>query len=423
MVGCGKESVIIFSKQKLTFENCIIGNSYEQKIILKNIGDVNYPIIFKTDGDIKDDITYTPENMVINPYMEKEVIVTYTPSSIENCKIVMEVESPYSKNDLPIIINSGTVKLEFNMTTLDYGIFEKNARPCKILRITNTGTMKTSFMIEEKDSKSLIRLSITKGIIYSGATTDIRVSLINSEVGKVDAKLFIYTDLLTDKYCISIIGVCEESILNPEEFKLIDMGINPTNSQVIKQLTLRNYGKFPLTYRISYSYPIKISRNSGVIDGKDEHIINVIWIPNSSYDLRSTLNMKTNIGVYNILVRGKSAFPEISISKLYIDFGVKAIGLVHKESIELFNNGIVPLKWTAYQSRTNHFYKISQESGSLGIKEKTVLDVFFKPTVNTKFTSSYIIECKGRTYKEINMVGIGGLISIDLTPKEFNIGK
>lgn len=422
LTGCGKESVIIFSKQSLIFENCIIGNSYEQKIILKNIGDVNYPITFKTDGLVKDDITYSPENVVINPYKEKQIIVCYTPTTIESGIVQMKVESPYSTNELSVIINSGTVKLEFNMTELDYGIFEKNSRPIKILKITNKGTMKTAFMIEDQDSNSLVRLSTTKGTINAGSSIEIKVSLINNEVGTVNAKLFVYSDLVTDKYCINIKGVCEESIIDPEEFKLVDLGINPTNLQAIKPLKIRNYGKFPLTYNIDYLYPIKLSKSSGVVGANDEDIVNIIWTPNSSYDLRSTVNMKTNIGNYNILIRGKSAFPEISVSKIYIDYGIRSVGITHKETIELVNNGIVPLKWNAYQIRNNKNFSISKENGSLGINEKEILDIFFKPSSNTKFNSSYIIEFKGRSYKEINMIGIGGVINIDIKPNKFNVG-
>jgi len=422
LVGSGKESVILFSKQNLTFENCIIGNTYEQKLILKNIGDVNYPVSFTTNYK-KKDITFSPENLIIHSYNEKEIKVIYTPTIIDNTVVHMKIESPYSTNEIPIKIVSGTVKLEFNMNDLDYGVFEKNTRPYKTLIIKNSGSMKTSYEILVKDIQSTVRLSNVKGIIESGESTEIRVTLINNEVGIINSKMLIYTDLLTDEYCINIHGVCQESILRPEEFKLVDMGINPTNAQVLKPLIIRNYGKYPLNYRINYSYPIKLSRKMGVIDGKDEHIINVIWVPNGSYDLRSTLTMETNIGNYSILVRGKSSYPEISINKLYIDYGVKAIGIIHKETIELTNNGIVPLKWTAYQSRTNPNFSISKESGSLLVKEKVSLDIFFKPSVNTKFSSSYIIECKGRSCKEINMVGIGGRINIDIKPKEFNIGK
>jgi len=422
LVGCGKESVIIFSKQNLIFENCIIGNSYEQKLILKNIGDVNYPLSFSTDYS-RNDITFDPEDLVIDPYMEKEVIVTYTPSTIDYTTIKLKAESPYSINELPITIASGTVKLEFNMTDFDYGVFEKNTRPCKVLIIKNNGTMKTSFAIVEKNNKLNVRLSTARGIIKAGETTEIKVSLINNEIGVIDYKLLIYTDLLNDEKLITIHGVCEESIVNPEEFKLIEMGVNPTNVQVIKPLIIRNYGKFPLSYTILYSYPLKVSRKIGVIDGNDEHIINVIWIPNSGYELRSTLTLETNIGNFSVLVRGKSAFPEVTINRLFIDYGVKAINNEHKESFEISNNGIVPLKWKAYQSRANPCFYISQESGSLNVNDKTTLDIYFKPTTNTKFTSSYIIECKGRSYKEINMVGIGGLINIAMHPKEYNIGK
>ncbi|ORX82562.1 hypothetical protein BCR32DRAFT_292578 [Anaeromyces robustus] len=423
LVGCGKESVIIFSKQELQFENCIIGNSYEQKVILKNIGDVNYPLSLISDENDKNDIKCSPENLVIKPYMEKEISVIYTPTIIENGLIHLKVESPYSVNLIPISINSGTVKLEFNMTELDYGIFEKNTRPCKILKIKNEGTLKTSFIIIEQDLKSLVRLSAAKGFIHPGAVTDIKVSLINNEIGKIETKLLIYTDLLSDEYRINITGVCEESIVNPEEFKIIEMGTNPTNTQVIRPLVIRNYGKFPLTYKINYSYPIKLSKKMGVVNGEDEHIVNVIWIPNGSYDLRSNLNMETNIGNFGILIRGKSSYPEISLSKLYIDYGVRAVSLTHTVSVELSNNGIVPLKWTAYQSRTNSIFVISKDSGSLDVKEKTVLDISFKPTTNTKYSSGFIIECKGRSYKELNVVGIGGLVNIELTPNEFNLGQ
>ncbi|OUM62156.1 hypothetical protein PIROE2DRAFT_11657 [Piromyces sp. E2] len=422
LVGSGKESVILFSKRSITFENCIIGNSYEQQIILKNIGDVNYPLSFTTNYGRKD-FKFLPECTVIHPYKEKKIIITYTPSVIDSTMVLMKSESPYSVNELPINISSGTVKLEFNMMDLDYGIFEKNTRPCKILKMKNCGSMKTSYVILERELKSIIRLSTVKGYIKAGETIDIKVSLINNEVGEIKSELLIYTDLLSDEYVINIHGVCEESILNPEEFKLVDMGINPTNSQVIKPLIIKNYGKFPLSYRITYLYPIKLSRKIGVIDGNDEHIINVIWVPNGSYDLRSTLTMETNIGNYNILVRGKSAFPEISLNRLYIDYGIKAIGLVHKETIELSNNGIVPLKWTAYQSRTNPNFSISKDSGSLLVKEKVTLDILFKPSINAKFSSSYIIECKGRSYKEVNMVGVGGSINIYISPREFNIGN
>jgi hypothetical protein len=62
--------------------------------------------------------------------------------------------------------------------------------------------------------------------------------------------------------------------------------------------------------------------------------------------LRTQIQLVTNVGSFQIVVRAKSMFPELFISTSYIDFGVCALGFTYTETVTLENKGKVPLKCT-----------------------------------------------------------------------------
>ncbi|KAJ1562456.1 hypothetical protein HK405_011862, partial [Cladochytrium tenue] len=128
LVGLGREAVLIVSKIALEFSGCIIGNSYERKLGLKNVGDVNYPVTFKLEKENRD-LSFIPNSLVINPFSESSVVVQYSPSKETRTTIVLTVVSPYSTHRIPIALHAGSVSLVFNTAVLDFGMFERVTRP------------------------------------------------------------------------------------------------------------------------------------------------------------------------------------------------------------------------------------------------------------------------------------------------------
>jgi hypothetical protein len=59
----------------------------------------------------------------------------------------------------------------------------------------------------------------------------------------------------------------------------------------------------------------------------------------------------------------------------------------------------------------------------LDVKESTEIDVVFKPNSTGRFANSFIVECKGVSYKEIVVVGIGGQMKLEISPKSVDLGE
>jgi hypothetical protein len=60
--------------------------------------------------------------------------------------------------------------------------------------------------------------------------------------------------------------------------------------------------------------------------------------------------------------------------------------------------------------------------GLLEVKDSIDIDVMFRPTSLGRFANSFIVECKGVSYKEIVVVGIGGQMKLDISPIKVDLG-
>ncbi|KAI8618802.1 ribonucleotide reductase [Chytriomyces sp. MP71] len=419
LIGLGREAVLIVSKVSLEFTDCLIGNSYERKLGLKNVGDVNYPVTFNLEREFPD-LEFIPPSLVINPFSENYVIVSYTPTSPLKSTIIMSVSSPYSTHKIPISLHSGTATLEFSSDELDFGMFERVTRPSVKLGIKNTGTVKTSFVVRDTVKPSMFQLSGAKGILLPGKSAEVTITHIKHAVTQFNEKLMIRSDLIDNFYYVQVKGQCEESLLKPDEFSLLNLGICPVLDMTTRTLRFKNYGRFPLDYTIKSTYPLKVHPQSGYVRGDEWAEASVSWSPSGGYELRTQITLATNIGNYNVIVRGKAAFPELYIKNVYLDFGVCGVGFPYAEKLTMVNKGKVPLHFNIPPMREPS-YSVSQSSGYLDLKESIEMDVVFKPSGIGRFAHSFIVECKGVSYKEVVVVGIGGTVRLELSPSSIDL--
>ncbi|KAJ3108170.1 hypothetical protein HDU97_002082 [Phlyctochytrium planicorne] len=419
LIGLGREAVLIVSKVALEFTECLIGNSYERKLGLKNVGDVNYPVTFKLEKEFPD-LEFIPESLVINPFSENYVIVSYTPTKETKSTVVMTISSPYSIHKVPVLLHAGTAILEFSEEEIDFGMFERVSRPSTKLTVKNVGTVKTSYSVKDMAKPSMFQLSNSKGLLLPGRSAEVVITHIRHEVCEFTERLIIRSDLIDKFYYIRVKGQCEEALLKPDEFSLLSMGICPVLESTTKQLSFTNYGRFPLEYSVKSAYPLKVMPTFGVVAGGDAAVVNVSWNPSGGYELRTQITLVTNIGNFNVIVRGKAAFPELAIKNMYLDFGVCAVGHSYVEKFTLTNKGKVPLHFNIPPLR-EICYSVSSNQGYLHVKESLDIDVAFKPNGIGRFANSFIVECKGISYKEIVVVGIGGQMKLDISPPVLDI--
>ncbi|TPX70947.1 hypothetical protein CcCBS67573_g06390 [Chytriomyces confervae] len=421
LIGYGREAVLIVSKVSLEFSDCLIGNSYERKLGLKNVGDVNYPVTFNLEHEFPD-LEFIPPSLVINPFSENYVIVSYTPTTPTKSTMVMTVSSPYSSHKIPVSLHSGTATLEFSSEELDFGMFERVTRPSVKLGVKNTGTVKTSFVVRDSAKPSMFQMTGSKGLLLPGKSAEVTITHVKHAVSQFVEKLVIRSDLIDNFYYVQVKGQCEESLLKPDEFSLLNLGICPVLDVTTKSLRFKNYGRFPLDFNIKSTYPLKVTPLSGHVPGGEWAEAWVSWNPSGGYELRTQLTLATNIGNYNVIVRGKAAFPELLIRNVYLDFGVCGVGYPYTEKLVMVNKGKVPLHFNIPPMREVS-YSVSQPTGYLDLKESVELDVIFKPSGIGRFAHSFIVECKGVSYKEVVVVGIGGNVKLDISPQAVDLGQ
>jgi hypothetical protein len=148
------------------------------------------------------------------------------------------------------------------------------------------------------------------------------VKHIRNDVSQFIENLIITTDLIDYARTVEIRGHSEESILRPEEFSTVNMGVCPVLDVSVSKLKFNNYGKYPVTFEVKASYPLKVNPMSGTVPELGQGEISIMWNPSGAYELKSQLTMVTNIGSYIINVRGKSTFPDLRLLKSHIDFGM-----------------------------------------------------------------------------------------------------
>ncbi|KAJ3034628.1 hypothetical protein HDV00_004834 [Rhizophlyctis rosea] len=421
LIGLGREAVLIVSKVALEFAECLIGNTYEQKLGLKNVGDVNYPVTFKLEKEFKD-VEFIPTSLVINPYTESFVTIAYTPTKETKHTVVLTVSSPYSTHIVPLVLHAGTAILEFSSTDLDFGMFERTTRPTLPVTIRNIGTVRTSFVIRDVVRPSMFHITPAKGLLYPGRQADVAISHIKHEVASFKEHLVVRTDLIDKLYHLTVRGQCEEAVLHPDEFNMLNLGICPVLEPTTKPLTFTNYGRYPLDWSIKSAYPLKVVPSSGIVPGGETGTINISWSPSGGYELRTQVSMVTNIGVFNIVVRGKAAFPEMVIKNMYLDFGVCAVGYTYRETFSITNKGKVPISFTIPPLRETS-YTVTMSHGVLEPKETKDVDVMFKPAGVGRFANTFIVECKGINYKEVVVIGVGGQMKLEISPSVLQMGR
>lgn len=413
LVGQGREAVLILSRQALEFHECLVGNTYEQVLKLKNVGDVNYPVTFACENF--PDIEFTPTNMVIPPFSEKWVVVSFTPTSIMKQLVQIHITSPYSSHTVAMSLFSGTADLEISEEFLDYGLFEKTSHPKLQLTIKNAGTMMTNYSIRDASKPRRFEFENGRGILFPGKTATVSVVHAKETVGVFDGLVQVRNDVVEMLYSIAVRGQCEEAVVRPEEIEQLHMGICPVSFPTTKNLTLANYGAFPLTYELKLAYPLKASPTHGIIEGFGKDTICITWNPSGSYELRSTVIVSTNVGEFQTLVRGRGAFSELSLSTGACDFGIGAVGYSYSLPVMISNKGKVPLTWTALGFR--EAFSASKTTGQLAVREQETIQVNFKPLSNQKYTCSLLLDCKGSAAKELLLSGVGGRYSLDVVPK------
>ncbi|KAJ3226712.1 hypothetical protein HK099_004322 [Clydaea vesicula] len=421
LVGLGREAVLIVSKVALEFTECLIGNAYEQKLGLKNVGDVNYPISVNLDKEFTD-ISFFPKSMVIQPFSDGQILITYTPSSATKMNVVLVILSPYSSHKIPILLHAGTASIEFSTNTLDFGMFEKLSKPTLPLRLKNTGTVSTSYSIKDVIKPSMFSISNNKGILGPGKFVDVGVTFIRHEVCDFKESIVVKTDLINKTYSITVVGQCEEAVIHADEITFVSMGICPVLDPTTHILNLKNYGKFPLSFTIKSAYPLKCSPVSGVVAGDDTKPLMITWTPSGAYELRTQITLVSNIGNINITVRGKSNFPELAVRSSQVDYGVCAVGFSYKEVVTLINKGRVPLQFSIVPPREIAF-ATSKVSAVLAPKQETDVKVSFTPTATGRYTTGLVIECRGINYKEVVLTGIGANMKFDIIPQAIDLGR
>ncbi|KAJ3253609.1 Cilia- and flagella-associated protein 47 [Boothiomyces macroporosus] len=421
LIGLGREAVLIVSKIALEFSECLIGNSYEQKLGLKNIGDVNYPVTFHLEKEFPD-ISIVPSNLTIYPFSENFVMIHYSPSHQTKSTIVMTISSPYSVHKVPVMLHSGTAMLEFNSNELDFGMFERTTTPSITLTMRNTGTVKTSFLLKDLLKPPIFSIDPVKGLLHPKKSVDIKISHIRHQVSQFEEKVSIKTDLVDKLYFVKVRGQCEETVLHPDEFSLLNLGVCPVLEPTTKPLYFKNYGKFPLQFQVQSAYPLKVSPTEGVVSGEETGVVYVTWSPSGGYELRTQLLLSTNIGKFQVLVRGKSLFPEVYVSSMYVDFGICALGYSYHHSFYIENRGKVKLHFNIPACKESS-YVTSISHGALEPKETVTVNLLFSPRALGKLTGSLIVDCKGIHYKEIVLVGMGGNMVVDILPKVLDLER
>lgn len=421
LCGVGREAVLIISNSSVDFTDCIVGNSYDQKLIIKNVGDVNYPVSFSVDKE-DSELEFFPTSITLQPFSEGHVNVAFTPMKDGKRNLLLIISSPYSLNKIPMYLHSGTAQLEFSSDLLDFGLFEKRERPNLVLKIKNVGTIKTGYSIRLKSKPSRLSIEPSKGLINPNESREIIIKNEKKNIAFFRELLEITSDLIDYAHIVSITGKCEEAILKHEEFGNVNMGICPALDTSVHILKICNYGKFPVTFEFRASYPVRVFPLTGQIYENEVIEISVFWNPSGSFELKSQILMITNIGQYHINVRGKSTFPELAILDSNLNFGVCALFRPYTKYLVFQNNGKVALNYKLINPSESN-YSFPASVGSIQPKKEVMVPVIFTPTEQIKYSNRIVVECKGISNKEVLSIGAGGSFSWGLEPDTLRLEK
>jgi hypothetical protein len=284
------------------------------------------------------DITFRPRSLVLLPFTDDSIEIIYTPTRQTRTTVTLLVTSPYSSHKIPILLHAGTAVLTFDgVDTLDFGMFEKKSRPHVMLKVRNEGTVVTSFTVADSVKPSMFHFVGHKGILQPGKSSEVTVTYTKNEVCSFRERLIIKSDIINRFNHVYVEGHSEEAVVRDEEINFLNLGTCPVLDPTSGTISVKNHGKFPFSFQIKSAYPLKVSPASGEIPGGESRPLTITWVPSGSYELRTQVAMSSNIGVFNITVRGRSTFPELALKASNIDFGVCAMGHMYHESISMIN--------------------------------------------------------------------------------------
>jgi len=420
--GVGKDAMIIISSLYLEFNDCIIGNQYEQKVMFRNTGDVIYPVKMELN-DILPGIKFLPDNFSIMPFSTFEVGIQFKPTVEINKNIFVDVNSPYSKNQIRLKLHSGYVKLLIEKSVFNFGMFEVDTEPKMKFDIKNVGTIGTHYSIVHRGSNSNIQFTNRTGFIKPNDYNTVKMSYTNpyKHFGPFTETFDIKSDLFNSVVSFKVIGDCNHALIHPQEINNIDLGLCPIFESTKKSITLKNYGKFPLTFKMKVVYPIQCNVTKGYLNGGESQVIKFSWMPTGGYLLHSTATLSSNAGNYILSIVGKGTLPKIDISTEKIDYGICALNCTYEKVITISNVGLVKFKWSIQQQTQD--FELSVKEGELNIKESIDVIVRFTPKGLKCYQSCLNIECKGLTNREIQLVGVGGTMKFYISPRIVDLGK
>ncbi|ORX52588.1 hypothetical protein BCR36DRAFT_411476 [Piromyces finnis] len=419
--GVGKDAMIIISSLYLEFNDCIIGNQYEQKVTIRNTGDVIYPVQMEYN-DILPGIKFSPDKFQIMPYSSFEVGIQFKPTVEINKNIFVDVNSPYSKNQIRLKLHSGYVNLMIEKSVFNFGMFELNSTPKIKFNIKNVGTIGTHYSIVHRGNNSNIQFTNRTGFIKPNEISMIKMTYVNSNkhFGPFSESFDIKSDLFDSYVAFKVIGDCNHALIHPQEINNIDLGLCPIFEYTKKNIILKNYGKFPLTYKLKVVYPIQCNVSKGTLNGNESQVIRFSWIPTGGYMLHSTATLSSNAGNYTLSIVGKGTLPKINISTNKIDYGICAMNCVYEKTLTIVNVGLVKFKWNIQQQ--NHDFELSMKEGELNVSESVDIVIKFTPKYLKCYQSILYLECKGLTSREIQLIGIGGTMKFYISPRIINMG-
>ena len=126
-----------------------------------------------------------------------------------NSDVHLVIESNQYRNELPILLNTGTVDIKIKPRAIDFGIFHHKKPPTDVyLEVTNTGSATTRFRLRRSELICEInlpyKLSQWEGNLVPGGTCTIRASFCGS-IGQFKENLYIETEKrgFSEVFCCS----------------------------------------------------------------------------------------------------------------------------------------------------------------------------------------------------------------------------
>jgi hypothetical protein len=156
------------------------------------------------------------------------------------------------------------------------------------------------------------------------------------------------------------------------------------------------------------------------VNGGESQEIHVSWYPSGAYELRSVVKLQTNVGPFDVTVRGKALLPELLLKNNAIDFGVCAIGHTYDARVAISNKGKVPLHWNLPQGKDGFSFPKDRGTVNGGASEDIIVQ--FSPSALGRKMTTFLLECRGLNFKELHMSGVGGNAGLQVLPQELDFG-